>query len=292
MENGRSLSERGGRPRVIVIANPKGGVGKTTTAINLAACLAIAEQRVLIIDVDPSDAVGKGLGMEPENIHGGVFNLYLGNALFSETLHPLEGLPVDLIPCNIRSTEEEHRLMEMARNRIRLKRQLSRFLGTGKWEYDFVLIDTPPALNDLTIGALLAGDSVLIPLQCGYFALQAVERLMHMVNRLQSSANPGLQIEGILLNFYEKGTRASIRGLQVAREAFGDLLFHTIIPKNAAIGFAAFCRKPIPLVDISSPGARAYLRLAREILDRRQLEAVEITESVEQPFTPLLNSSS
>ncbi len=177
------------------------------------------------------------------------------------------------------NSERENRLIEMAKNRIRLKRQLSGLLTLDKLNYDYILLDTPPSLNDLTISALLAAHSILIPLQCGYFALRAVERMIKVVNRIKSSANPELAIEGILLNFHEKGTRASIRGVQEAKKAFGNLLFKTIIPKNAAIGFASFEKKPVSLIDIAAPGARAYLALAEEIMQKNKPQFAEKNET-------------
>lgn len=253
-------------PKIIAISNPKGGVGKTTTVINLAASLAIAEQNVLIIDMDPDGAVSTGLGLQPENTRAGVFELFSGNADLMETIHPLNYLPMAAVPVNVVTSEHEIRLNEMAKNRLRIKQQISAALLSNKLNYDYILIDTPPALNDLTIGALLASDSILIPLQCGHFAIKAVERLMYMVERIRKSANPNLAIEGIMLNFYEKGTRASRRSLERAQSCFPGMVLKTRIPKNAAIGHSAFEQKPIALVDITAASAGAYLTLAEEIL--------------------------
>ncbi len=258
--------------RIIAISNPKGGVGKTTTTINLAASLAIAEKNVLIIDMDPSGAVSTGVGLHRENIRAGIFEIFSGAVRLWETIHPLDFLNIDLIPSNVYTTEQDTRLSEMAKNRIRLKRQLNGLVTVSKMNYDYVLIDTPPMLNDLTLGALLAADSVLIPLQCGYFALKALDRLTEIVERIKKSANPNLEIEGILLNFYEKGTRASLKSASLAKRIFGDLVFKTIIPKNAAIGFAAFQHKPLALVDVTAPGSKAFLALAEEII-RKSLAA-------------------
>ncbi|RMF56671.1 MAG: ParA family protein [Calditrichaeota bacterium] len=254
--------------KIIAIANPKGGVGKTTTTINLAASLAIAEKRVLIIDMDPAGSVSYGVGLAPENIRAGTFEIFSGTVNLLETIHPLDYLNIDVIPCNVFSSEQEIRLSEMAKNRIRLKRQLMSFLNTGKISYDYILIDTPPSLNDLTVGALLASDSVLIPLQCGYFALKALQRLMQMIERVRKSVNTELSVEGVLLTFYEKGTRTSMRSVQQAMELFGDLVLRTRIPKNVTLGYAAYEKKPVALVDISASGSRAYLSLAEELLSK------------------------
>jgi chromosome partitioning protein len=265
-------------PKVITIANPKGGVGKTTTAINLAASLAIAEKKVLIIDIDPSGMVGTGLGLEQEAIKAGVFEIFSRSSGLLDAIHPCNMLDLDVVPCNVQNPEQETRLAEMAKNRIRLKRQIQEILSLGKKKYDYVIIDTPPALNDLTVSSLLASDSVLIPLQCGFFALKAVERLVGMINRLKSSANPRLEIEGVLLTFYEGGTRVSERSERKAEMIFNDLLFQTKIPKNAAIGFSSFEKKPVAMVEISSKGAQAYLELAQEILAKNRLSSKPVFE--------------
>ncbi len=261
-----STPNPGNAAKVISISNPKGGVGKTTTAINLAASLAIAEKKVLLIDIDPSGMVSSGLGLEENGVRAGVFEIFSQSCGLMDAIHTSDILNLDIVPCNVQSPEQESRLTEMAKNRIRLKRQLQEILTIGKKQYDYIILDTPPSLNDLTVSALLASDSVLIPLQCGYFALKAVERLIGMIKRLKSSANPRLEIEGVLLTFYEKGTRVSQRSERRAQRIFNNLLFETKIPKNTAIGFACFERKPVAMVDIFSKGAQAYLALAQEVL--------------------------
>jgi chromosome partitioning protein len=252
--------------KIISISNPKGGVGKTTTAINLGASLAIAEKSVLMIGMDPNGALSAGWGFEETDIRAGIYEIFLGTCDCIDAIHHFDLPNLDLIPCNIFGHEQEIRLETMAKSRGLFKRKLDDLLVKGKAAYDFVIIDTPPSVNDLTIAALYASNSVLIPLQTGYFALTVVKKLMTMIDRIKKGVNPDLEIEGILLNFYEKNTRASQRAVDETRELFGDLVFETIIPKNAAISYAAFERKPVALMDALAPGAIAYMALADEIL--------------------------
>ena len=256
--------------RVFCIANQKGGVGKTTTAINLAASLAIAEKQVLVIDLDPADAVAQGLGIRPADLDFGAFEILSGSANLMEAARPSSIARLDVIPARVGDSEREVRFNEVAKNRVRLSRQIDVLRSTNRLPYDYILIDTPPSLNDLTFNALLAADSVLVPLQAGQYAFNAVRRLMQMLVRLRKSANPGLDVEGVVLNFYEKGTRVSDRALFQARKVFRSYLFDTVIPKNTAIGYAAFEAKPVAMMDIKSSGAQAYLALAEEIITRNE----------------------
>lgn len=255
--------------KVIAVANPKGGVGKTTMVINLAASLAMAEQKVLMVDLDPNGALSTGLKLNGKDISGGVFNLFLGGDV-SDVIYPTNLPNLDIIPCDINSTEKENRFSALAENRMILNRKIRDLVEKKKLDYDFIVIDTPPSVNNFTLAALYAAHSVLIPLQCGYFSIRIVERLILTIHRIRKSINPELTIEGVVLNFYEKSTRASQRSEEEARELFQNLLFRTYIPKNTVINFAAFERKPVVLVDALSSGALAYLALAEEIIERNK----------------------
>ncbi len=261
--------------KIMVISNPKGGVGKTTTAINLAASLAIAEKKVLLVDADPQGAASAGLGFEQQHSYAGIFEVFSGSFVSVETVHPVpepQLANLELIPANIFTNEREVRLMEMAKNRIRLKLKLEEIQRRSRDKYDYIIIDTPPALNDLTLAGLYAAHAVIVPLQCGYFALKVMERLFSTVERIKNSVNPSLYLEGILLNFYEKGTKASRMSVEEAHRLYADLIFKTIVPKNAAIGYSAFLKKPVALVDITASGAIAYLALAEELISRHRKE--------------------
>jgi chromosome partitioning protein len=255
--------------KVIATANPKGGVGKTTTVINLAASLAIAGKRILIIDLDPNGTLSGGIRLDDREVEGGVFDLFLGRE-YSQVIYKTNLPKLEIIPCDIQSNEKETRFFALAENRALLKRKLDDLSGKEEGGYDFILIDTPPALSNLSLAALYAADSVLIPLQCGYFSIKVVDRLILMIHRIRKSINPKLTIEGIVLNFYERNTRASRRSEEEAKELFENLLFETYIPKNTAINLAAFEQLPVVLMDATSIGATAYLLLAGEIIAKNK----------------------
>jgi chromosome partitioning protein len=265
-------------PKIIAVANPKGGVGKTTSTLNLGVSLAIAEKRVLLIDLDPNGALSFGLGIQPEGIKTGIYEIMLGTADIPECIQHTELSYLDIIPCNVFSHEREIRITTMAKNRSILRRKLNDLITKKKLSYDFILLDTPPSLSDLTLVALFAAHSVLIPLQCSYFAINVVNRLLQVIKQLKESGNPDLQIEGVLLNFFEKNTRASHRGEKEAKMLFNENVLQTIIPKNAAIGYAAFEKKAVAMVDISAPGSLAYLALAEEILRKNSTENINYIE--------------
>jgi len=255
--------------KVIAIANPKGGVGKTTTAINLAASFAFTGHKTLVIDIDPSGAAAIGLGLIKEEIKQGLYDLYKQNngldlTYIESCIHSTEMPDLDILPCNVWSSEEEDHLFELASKLARL-RLVRNYLNRI---YDYIVIDCPPFVGNLTIGALAAADSLVIPLQCGYLSIKALSRLMKVIRKIQMGMNTGLKIEGILLTLYEQGTHLSVKTENELKMVFDKLVFDVKIPKNVKLGEAIFSGKPVILFDGRSLGAKAYMQLAAEILER------------------------
>jgi chromosome partitioning protein len=254
--------------RVLAVANQKGGVGKTTTAINLATALAIAEQRVLVVDMDPQGNLTSGVGLKGQASPAGtIYQALTGPtpasdpaAFILETR--IKGL--SLIPADRNLTGAELELVSLPNRERRLREFLDRIRG----QFDFVLIDSPPSLGLLTLNALVAADAVLIPLNCEYFALEGLADLVATLRRVRAALNPSLDIAGVLMTMYDERTNL---GQQVARDIrafFQDRVFSTVIPRNVRLGEAPSHGLPVILYDVKSRGAEAYLALARELLAR------------------------
>jgi len=258
--------------RVIAIANQKGGVGKTTTAINLAASLALAEQRVLLVDVDPQSNLTSGMGMKGQTAEAGTVYQALTEPNGTDshayvTASSIKGLA--LVPADRNLTGAEVELVSIEHRESRLRALIDPLRG----EFDYIFIDTPPSLGLLTLNALVAADAVLIPLNCEYFALEGLAELVATLKRVRGAFNPTLDIEGVLLTMYDERTNL---GQQVARDIrgfFQEKVFHTVIPRNIRLGEAPSHGVPVILYDVKSRGAEAYLALAREVLARRQAQA-------------------
>jgi len=262
--------------KIITIAIPKGGVGKTTTAVNLAASLAVLEKRTLLIDTDPFGACSMSLGFTAEKTKGGIYEVFNFMHSVSQVIHRTDIAFLDFIPTNITSQQAEERMMRLAENRTLLKN----ILRTIAPHYDYVIIDTPPVLRGLTTNALTCADSVLIPIKSGHFSLEGIDKLFKYFEWIHEAANKSLQIEGILQTMYEphtKVTEITDRELQLR---YRKHLLKTTIPKNTHLTEASFYGKPAVLFNAASKGTLAYLELAHELIEKH-LAAVQ-----SQPSTP------
>jgi chromosome partitioning protein len=251
--------------RVVAIANQKGGVGKTTTAINLGASLAVAERRTLIIDIDPQGNATSGLGVEKTDDLSTIYDVLVEGVRAEDCIIRDVHLPgLDLIPSNRDLVGAEIELVD----RPERERVLSRALPGLRDGYDFILVDCPPSLGLLTLNTLTASDSVLIPIQCEFYALEGLSQLLNTVRLVQRSLNPSLEIEGVLLTMYDRRLNLSRQVADEAREYFGGKVFTTAIPRNVRLAEAPSFGQPIVLYDVMSVGAQSYLELAQELIAR------------------------
>lgn len=251
--------------RIIAIANQKGGVGKTTTAINLGACLAVAEKKTLVIDMDPQGNATSGLGIDKDEVEMSVYDVLLEGADAEGAIVPEVHFPyLDVIPATRDLVGAE---VELVGRRGR-ETILRKAVDSIRERYDFVLIDCPPSLGLLTLNTLAAADSVLIPIQCEFYALEGLSQLLNTVTIVQKNLNPALQIEGVLLTMYDGRLNLSRQVAEEAKEYFGPKVYRTTIPRNVRIAEAPSFGKPIVLYDILSVGAKSYLSLAKEVIAR------------------------
>ena len=253
--------------RIIAIANQKGGVGKTTTAINLGACLAVAEKRTLVVDVDPQGNATSGLGVKKEQIESSLHEVLVeGMALRDVLVRGVHFPLLDVAPATRDLVGVEVELV----NRKGREMILREALETVRDDYDFILIDAPPSLGMLTLNTLAAADSVMIPIQSEFYALEGLSQLLNTVRIVQRNLNPALQIEGVLLTMYDHRLNLSKQVAEEAKEYFGPKVYRTTIPRNVRLAEAPSFGEPIVLYDILSVGAKSYLALAQEVIHRQR----------------------
>lgn len=250
--------------RIVCISNQKGGVGKTTTAINLAASLAAAERKTLLIDLDPQGNAGSGLGVDKSQLTGSIYDALIDGQPLVELVHPTELRFLDVVPATNDLTGAEVELVGMEKREQRLKQALEPL----KRKYDFILIDCPPSLGLLTLNALAAADSVLIPLQTEYYAMEGLAQLMSTVELVQQRLNPKLTVEGIVFTMFDPRANISHQVADEVRRVFPQLVFSTVVPRNVRLAESPSFGKPVLLYDIRSKGCEAYLGVARELLKR------------------------
>lgn len=264
--------------KVVALINQKGGVGKTTTTVNLAASLALADKKVLVIDFDPQGNASSALGVDRERVKTKptIYNALVGHASLLETVHTTEVDGLWVSPSNADLTGAEIELVAAFSRETKLKAALLEI----KNKYDYILIDCPPSLGLLTVNALTAADSFLVPLQCEYFALEGLSQLLNTIGLIRMSTNPALKEEGILLTMHDAKTNLANQVSDEARKHFGALVYQTVIPRNVKLSECSSFGRPIVLYDVNSKGNVAYLNLAKEFLSNNQKTEVSTAAAI------------
>ena len=268
------MSEPLTAPRILVLANQKGGVGKTTTAINLGTALAAVGERVLVIDLDPQGNASTGLGVDRKNRKISTYDVLLGESSLSDAIIPTAVPRLSIAPSTLDLLGVELEIAGDKDRAFRLKRAMAELVVADRHEdgqhYTYVLIDCPPSLNLLTINALASADAVLVPLQCEFFALEGLSQLLSTVEQVRRSLNPGLSIHGVVLTMFDPRNNLATQVVADVRRFLGDKVYETMIPRNVRVSEAPSHGKPVLLYNLKCSGSQAYLRLASEIIQREK----------------------
>jgi chromosome partitioning protein len=262
--------------KIIAIANQKGGVGKTTTAINLAASLAVLEYKVLLVDADPQANSTSGVGFDPRNVKTSIYECIIGEAEPSDIILHTDTPNMDLLPAHIDLVGAEIEMINLPNREMMVKLVMNKV----KNDYDFIIIDCSPSLGLITVNCLTAADSVLIPIQCEYFALEGLGKLLNTIKIVQSRLNPDLEMEGLLLTMYDSRLRLANQVVEEVKTHFQQLVFDTIITRNTKLGEAPSFGQTIIMHDAASKGANNYLNLAREILQKNGMTRLKDSEKI------------
>ena len=252
--------------RIIAIANQKGGVGKTTTAINLSASLAAKKKKVLVIDTDPQGNTTSGFNIDKNNLDNTIYELILGECSIQDCLIRDIIPNITVLPSNVNLAAAEIELIGVEKKEYILKNEVDWIRD----QYDFIIIDCPPSLNMLTVNAMTTADTVLVPIQCEYYALEGLSQLIHTVNLVRERLNPNLQIEGILVTMYDARTNLSMQVVENVKNNLNLKIFKTVIPRNIRLAEAPSYGLPINLYDPKSTGAESYMALAKEVINRKE----------------------
>lgn len=257
------------KPRILVVANQKGGVGKTTTAINLGTALAAVGQLTLLIDLDPQGNASTGLGIARADRKLTSYDVLMGNAPIREAILPTRIPGLSIVPSNADLSGAELELVVEERRNFRLRDALASFAKEG-CDFSYILVDCPPSLNLLTVNALVAADAVVVPLQCEFFALEGLSQLLKTIDLVRSNLNPGLEIQGIILTMFDTRNNLSEQVASDVRAHLGDKVYQTIIPRNVRISEAPSHGLPALVYDLRCPGSQAYIKLAGEMIQRER----------------------
>jgi len=268
-------AEKGGKPRVLVVANQKGGVGKTTTAINLGTALAAVGESTLVIDLDPQGNASTGLGIPRSERRLTTYDVLMGETKIADAITPTRIPGLSLVPSTVDLSGAELELIDRQRRNFILKEALAEYSAYGGSSFSYVLIDCPPSLTLLTVNAMVAADAVIVPLQCEFFALEGLSQLLKTIDLVKVNLNPGLEIQGIVLTMFDRRNKLSDQVAADVRENMGEKVYRTMIPRNVRISEAPSHGLPALVYDLRCPGSQAYIKLAGELIarERQRLQA-------------------